>query len=129
NRLLRLSKVGGQPLEIPLFPGSERMVMALRAIDPHAEERARGPCGQANRIRAVLRSRGGNEVGRRMVRPKALGRNDLAYQLVIRLVLRQLVAQPVHESATAVNEERAVFRAQECSRQTFGEVVRKAPVR
>ena len=53
-----LAEEGGQALKVALLPGLERMVVALGAVDPHAQEgpRRRGPPADSGRDRGRCRA-------------------------------------------------------------------------
>ena len=122
---LGLAEEGGEPLEVALLPGGERVVVALGAVEPGAEEGAGDPAGEPLGVDdlPVGVVGDGQEVGRRPVGPEPVGGDQLADDLVVRPVLQQPVAQPGDEPPAPEDEERPPLGPDVGPRQPLGEVV------
>ena len=121
---------GGQAAEVVLLPGLERVVVALGAVEPDAEERPGDPGGEALGIGALglLVAGDGDEVRRRVVGPEAPVGDQVADDRVVAAALQDRVAEPGDEPAAAEDEERAVLGADEGAGEPLGEVVGGAAV-
>ena len=93
---LGLAEKSREPLKISLLPGGERVVVALGAIQPDAEEGPGNPARQLFRVRplplGVFLVSDRDEVGRRLVGPEAVLGNQPPHQPAVGIVLHQLVA-------------------------------------
>ena len=89
---VRLGEERRQSLEVGLHPASEGMVVALGAVEPETEESAGDAAAQAHRV-GLVRPAGlagdAHEVRRRLVRPEALGGDQLGDNLVVGPVARR----------------------------------------
>ena len=86
---LHLREPRGHAVVVVLAPALEGMVVALRALHPHAEEELGGGFGQALRVlgdAVVVRGRVGEGV--------AVGGDDRLHHLVPRRVLLELLPEP-----------------------------------
>ena len=128
--VLDLTKIGGESAKVRTLPGLERVVVALGAVDPDAQERSGHPGGQPLGVVRLLFGveRDRDEVGRRVVGPDPLAGDQVADDRVIRPVLEQLVAQPGNEPASTIDQEWPVFGADEDAGQPLGQVVARATV-
>src|SRR5207244_13390971 len=87
---------------------AQLVVVTLETIDSHAEESSCRPAGQANRIRLIVGGWVGgrcNKIRRRLAGPDSLVREQLAHDLVVRRVLRKLVAEPQSKAAAAKEDD------------------------
>ena len=78
---VRLTEEGGKSLKIGLFPLGERVIVALSAIEPQAEEGAGNAAGQSHRVGLVLLvllAGDADEIGRRLVGPKSVVGDQVA---------------------------------------------------
>ena len=96
---MNAAEEGGQAAEVGLLPGLERVVVALGAVEPHAEERPRHPRRQPlGSGAAQVRVEGhGDEIRRRVVRPQAAVGDQVADHGVVRAVLQDGRAEPGDE--------------------------------
>src|SRR5829696_5389085 len=82
----------GEAVEVVLPPHLERVVVALRTVEPHAEAELTHHRGEFVRLAAVAVEHRG-AVGERA----AVGGDDLAHEFVVRLVLPEALPQPLVE--------------------------------
>src|SRR6266852_1775312 len=101
-----IDELGGQPrkergeaVEIILRPFFPRVVVALGAFDPHAEERLADVGGDVARIQL---SRDEIEIRRRIVVQVTLPDQEFSYDLVVRTVFLNRIAQPIVEDFGAL---------------------------
>src|SRR6266404_776753 len=97
-----------QGIRRPDVDVAKLVVMALQAVDSHAEKRPRGSAGEAHRIgligRRLIGSRR-NKVGRGPTGPYSLVGQQLAYKLVVRPVGRELIREPQCKSSATKEDE------------------------
>src|SRR5262249_14187797 len=113
---VRLPEERRKALEVRLFPVRERVVMALGTIKPQSEERARDAAREAHRVwlvLLVLLGRDAHEIGRGVVGPQTISGDEFADDRVVALVGGELVGEPGHEAATAVEQEGPLLGAHE----------------
>src|SRR6266446_5957348 len=101
-----IDELGGQPrkergeaVEIILRPFLPRVVVAFGALDPHAEERLADVGGDVARIQL---SHDEIEIRRSIVVQVPLPDQEFSYDLVVRTVFLNRVAQPVVEDFGAL---------------------------
>src|SRR6266436_6491809 len=93
-------KERGEAVEIILRPFLPRVVVAFGALDPHAEERLANVGGDVARIQL---SRDEIEIRRGIVVQVPLPDQEFSYDLVVRTVFLNSVAQPVVEDFGALS--------------------------
>ena len=117
-------------MKVALLPRAAKLaVVALHAVDPHAEKGPADLRGEFSLVGTFARlARDGDKIHGRAGRPHALRSDQLTNDAIIRPVLQQRLAEPFHEPATPINQKRAVLRAHIHSRQTLREVVTGAAI-
>ena len=86
-------EIRGRLVVLVLRPALERMIVALVAVEPHAQEQVRGVLHRVVRLAQDLVIRRG-----RILAIRAAGREDLAGELVVGRVGGQFAADPLAES-------------------------------
>src|SRR5262245_35480031 len=110
---------------------AELVVVALEAIDAHAQKGTCGSAGQPNGIGLIRRAGiggGRDKVGRRLSGPDSFVGEQLTDELIVRRVFNKLVGEPERKAATAEDKEGAPFVADVNSRQPLGPVIGEAAV-
>ena len=123
------SKLSSNSQEVgPLDVLVEFVVVALSTVEALAEERSRGSRGEHVLINVAFVRSDRDEVRCGFAGPQPICRDDLADDLIVRLVLFELTGQPVHESVSTEDDERAILRSDETPRESLGKVVRKSGI-
>ena len=127
---MHLAEEGGEALEVLPLPRLERVVVALGAVEPDAEERPRGPRGQPLGVGPLHGGVEGHahEVDLGPVGPDPLAGDQVAHEGVVRPVPHQLVAQPGDEPMPAVEQERTSLGADKDPGQPLAEIIGEPPV-
>ncbi len=128
DRAMGLPEEGGQPLELALLPFREGVVVALSAIDPLTEKRARRASRQLIPVKFAVGHGRRDVIRRGVIGPKTGLGNDLPSHFIVRRVLCELLPQPIDKSIPPINDDLADVSADVAPRQSLGEIVGKAIV-
>ena len=130
---IRFREERGELVKVLLFPAVAKLiVVALHAVEADAEEGACHAGGEFDFIGAISVVIGidgdRDEIGLRLGGPGAFGGDEVLDEVVVRSVLSELVAQPVHHAAAAVDDERTILHSDVGAGEALGKVVTVAAV-